>query len=377
MKRINPIEVCLQACADWGLIPTEFRQCMTWEEQVLWLSRFLNTVVLPKMNETIETTNEMQEAFEALHDYVENYFENLDVQDEVDHKIDEMAESGELAEIIAQFLGLHSVYGFDKIADMAASAYLSEGSICKVLGKTNPMTGDGSYYRVRQLINTDEPDGVNLVLLTETLNLVAEIIPDYNANVLDNKIDGVEATLNGRIDGVSAQLLSKLSNAYQDPAYMHAFGVLNAKIDGNTYTMGGMSTTFNSDRSMKNIYVITYCDSASNNRLYNITCGGTANPSLWSYTYIDISYANAGGQLHGSSSCAVGNYFYIADLPNANHSILKVDMTNSSTEYIDLTSFGITKIAGCQWDGETQQWLVKVNDTNTGMSTNYVFNEDF
>jgi len=39
-------------------------------------------------------------AFNELKDYVDNYFENLDVQDEINNKLDEMVEDGTLAEII-------------------------------------------------------------------------------------------------------------------------------------------------------------------------------------------------------------------------------------------------------------------------------------
>lgn len=87
------IDNCLQTCADWGLIPTEFRQCMTWEEQVLWLSKFLQTEVIPKTNENIVKTKEL-----------EDWFENLDVQEEIDNKLDEMAEDGTLEEIIGHYI---------------------------------------------------------------------------------------------------------------------------------------------------------------------------------------------------------------------------------------------------------------------------------
>lgn len=87
------ISNCLQACADWGLIPTEFRQCMTWEEQVLWLSKFLQTEVIPKTNENILKTKELEE-----------WFNNLDVQEEINNKLDEMAEDGTLEEIIGHYI---------------------------------------------------------------------------------------------------------------------------------------------------------------------------------------------------------------------------------------------------------------------------------
>lgn len=97
----NPIiQSCLQACADWGLIPTEFKQCMTWEEQVLWLFKFLNTTVIPAVNTDIENVNTLAAEFAQLQAYVEDYFDNLDVQEEIDNKLDEMATSGQLQQLI-------------------------------------------------------------------------------------------------------------------------------------------------------------------------------------------------------------------------------------------------------------------------------------
>lgn len=43
-------------------------------------------------------------------DYINNYFKNLDVQDEIDNKLQEMADSGELANIISRFFKAPFVY---------------------------------------------------------------------------------------------------------------------------------------------------------------------------------------------------------------------------------------------------------------------------
>lgn len=44
------------------------------------------------------------EKFNDLHDYVHDYFDNLDVQEEINHKLDKMAEDGTLEEIIARYI---------------------------------------------------------------------------------------------------------------------------------------------------------------------------------------------------------------------------------------------------------------------------------
>lgn len=68
-----------------------------------------------KVNELVRTVNNQNdiidnqndiiadyiEQFNILHDYVYDYFDNLDVQDEVNHKLDEMAGDGTLAELMS------------------------------------------------------------------------------------------------------------------------------------------------------------------------------------------------------------------------------------------------------------------------------------
>ena len=63
--------------------------------------------VVEKMNEVITNNNIQNESINALYDaflglknYIDNYFDNLDVQDEINNKLDEMALNGELQQIL-------------------------------------------------------------------------------------------------------------------------------------------------------------------------------------------------------------------------------------------------------------------------------------
>ena len=55
---------------------------------------------------TKETVEEYITKFNELYTYVHDYFDNLDVQDEINHKIDEMVESGEFEEIMSHFFAI-------------------------------------------------------------------------------------------------------------------------------------------------------------------------------------------------------------------------------------------------------------------------------
>ena len=81
------IEEDFDALTDYGLI------CKIVE--------YLNKVI-DSQNEVTAEMEALQNSFSELKSYVDNYFDNLDVQEEINNKLEEMADSGELAEIINQ-----------------------------------------------------------------------------------------------------------------------------------------------------------------------------------------------------------------------------------------------------------------------------------
>ena len=131
-------------------------------------------------------------AFIDLQNYVNNYFDNLDVQDEINIKLNEMAESGELQEIIGQYINLHGVLAYDTKTSMKTATNLIDGSICKTLGDISYSDGKGAFYRVRPIQNTDVVDENNIVALYNK-NLIAEKI-NYSSNYdLQKQIDEIKS----------------------------------------------------------------------------------------------------------------------------------------------------------------------------------------
>ena len=182
-----------------GQIPTSYLISMTYEEQLLWFCNYLEKTVIPTIDNNAEAVEELQDLFVELKDYVDNYFDNLDVQEEINNKLDEMAEGGQLADIIAQYLGLAGVLAYDTISDMASALNIAEGSICRTLGQTTYNDGKGAFYKVRTITNDDTIDGVNIVALDVSNTLIAEKMPDYRLNQLessvssyDNRIESLE-----------------------------------------------------------------------------------------------------------------------------------------------------------------------------------------
>ena len=85
-----------------GIIPTSYKDSMSYYECLAWLCKYLEETVIPTVNQNGNAVQELQNLYIELNSYVANYFENLDVQEEINNKLDEMATDGTLENIINQ-----------------------------------------------------------------------------------------------------------------------------------------------------------------------------------------------------------------------------------------------------------------------------------
>ena len=102
LKPISELPPFLKFCYTIGMLPTSYRISMTYEEQVLEAIRFIKEEIIPIVNSNALATKELQEKFVELVNYVETYLDDLNVQEEINNKLDKMADDGTLAEIINQ-----------------------------------------------------------------------------------------------------------------------------------------------------------------------------------------------------------------------------------------------------------------------------------
>ena len=164
-----------------GTLPTAFTDSMTYYEALAYFVKYLEETVIPAVNQNAEATKELQRLFTELKSYVDNYFENLDVQDEIDHKLDEMVESGEFQTIIAAYIAayiqLNGLIMFDTVSDMKSGDTYQAGSIVKTLGYRATTSGGGAYYMIRAKVEGDDPDEMTLISLDDD-SLVAQLVFD-------------------------------------------------------------------------------------------------------------------------------------------------------------------------------------------------------
>lgn len=127
-----------------------------------------------EVNDTVE---EYIEKFTELKDFVDDYFDNLDVQEEINNKLDEMASDGTLADIISLYLQSNATMTYNTVADLKLAENLVNGSFVKTLGYRSVNDGGYATYKVRTITNDDVVDEAKIIELNDD-TLIAELIFD-------------------------------------------------------------------------------------------------------------------------------------------------------------------------------------------------------
>lgn len=106
--RINSFRAWCQS-----VIPLVYDNSLSYYELLCKLIDYLNKVI-SNLNEVNQDIEKLHIAYNLLQDYVNNYFANLDVQEEINKKLDEMAASGELSQLLFKYYGVCvNTYGAD------------------------------------------------------------------------------------------------------------------------------------------------------------------------------------------------------------------------------------------------------------------------
>lgn len=86
-------------------------------------------------------TDDFEKTLNNALEYINNYFENLDVQEEINNKLEEMKKNGELADIIASFLKAPNYYL--SVQSMVADTSITNNSVA-ITASYNTAGNDGS-----------------------------------------------------------------------------------------------------------------------------------------------------------------------------------------------------------------------------------------
>lgn len=180
LKLIKPLgvqNIINKFCFTIGMIPSSYKLSLTYEEQILSIGKYLEETVIPALNNNAESVAELQALFVQLKDYIENYFDNLDVQNEINNKLDEMAQDGTLANIINQNILKRKISTYLNTTDLINDENLENNDIVFLLGKNNINDGDGCYYQITNI------KSINSITLKN--NLYATPITNLQENFYD------------------------------------------------------------------------------------------------------------------------------------------------------------------------------------------------
>lgn len=123
-------------------IPSVYDNTLSYYDELTKLIAYLEGQVVPAVNANTE-------GLATLKDYVEHYFDNLNVQEEINNKLDEMTENGTLEEIIGHYITENYVTK-DDIATAETAGIVKIGDGISV-------TADGTISETpfEQFINAD------------------------------------------------------------------------------------------------------------------------------------------------------------------------------------------------------------------------------
>lgn len=141
--------------------------------------------IIEYLNDVIKNGKITEENVTSLYNgylEIQNYLNDLDLQDEINNKLDEMAEDGTLQEIIGSYLDANALWCFDSVNDMKTATNLIDGSFAKTMGYYSKNDGGMAIYKIRTITNNDVVDNM-LIIQMSNENLVAELIEKNTINI--------------------------------------------------------------------------------------------------------------------------------------------------------------------------------------------------
>lgn len=156
-------------------IPLAFDESMSYYECLCGLLNYLKNTIIPTVNNNADEVAELQILYEQLRSFVDNYFTNLDVQEEINNKLDEMVKDGTFENILTNYSNITRVYNTHQDLVNDANALVNNMKV-KTLGYYEINDGGGAeYYITDTLDETKYQEKVNdlyaeLIIKNDTIN---------------------------------------------------------------------------------------------------------------------------------------------------------------------------------------------------------------
>ena len=153
-------------------VPMVFDNSLSYYEALCALWKWMQDNLVDVINHNANVTEEYidydlrtRELLTELKSYVDNYFDNLDVQEEINNKLDQMVEDGTFEEILSEY--------FHKLDDFSDSNVISVG---------NNLITDNSLWVLNGGWNTDGNGS-----FTHIIGQSADLVYNHNFEANDHR----------------------------------------------------------------------------------------------------------------------------------------------------------------------------------------------
>lgn len=174
-------------------VPMVFDDSLSYYEALCALWKWLQDDVVNVINNNATVTEEYIQLTNDMKEYMDNYFDNLDVQEEINNKLDDMVEAGTLQELINAYLQPNVTWTFDTVADMKVSTNLVNGCYARTLGFHSLNDGGGAIYKISNTGTANEMDVIAVGSLYATLIVPSDITPEIFGAYGDGTHDDTDA----------------------------------------------------------------------------------------------------------------------------------------------------------------------------------------
>lgn len=344
---------------------------------------------------TKETVEEYINKFNELHDYVQDYFANLDVQEEINNKLDQMAEAGTLADIVAAYIQLRGILAYDTVSDMKIADNLANGSFAETYGFYAKGDGGGAKYKIRTVTNDDVIDEITIIEITGDPgnNLVAELVIENNmtpdqfgakGDGIHDDSDNIQAYIDNTATGYNIYL-NTLKKAYR---VTKTIDLKEHGLIGSGFKIGSVAnygiifdengTYTNNDafvnlgKELKDIVIKTEND--------NLNC---IHNSGWFNSIVDsVSISGFGTQLLFDNFVAVVRIVNSQFIGFKDYGVRVIDTNNSesTTFWVDKCVFSYAKGLAIKFDRKLFNASfnnIVFEETNGGIESGSIYRSNF
>lgn len=266
LRPINTLPNFKRFCMTIGELPTSYLETMTYYEMLVWFTEYMKNTIIPTINNNGLAVEELQNKYIELKSYVDDYFTNLDVQEEINNKLDQMVQDGTLSEIISSYLNSRAIFGYNNIDEMKQSNNLINGSYARTLGYYNKNDNGEGLYKITNILPTSYYETLNNGLYAELIIENNEIKPEQFGAKGDATTDDTDAIQNCINYAINNYINIRFSKRY----------LVNPKIDDICLKIDGKSSDHLNNNNIEINFdgnALIFTNSNTNCTLIRFNCG--------------------------------------------------------------------------------------------------------